>query len=38
MLWRFRLFVVGGGSLDGIDWEERRCEQRADTGDVVGAG
>src|SRR5262249_15093861 len=38
MLWRFRLFGLCVGSLDGLDRDERHCEQRADTRDVVGAG
>jgi hypothetical protein len=37
MLWRFGLFGLFGlyrGGLDGVDRDERHCEQR----DVVGAG
>jgi hypothetical protein len=37
MLWRFRLFGLCGGGLDGVDREERHCEQLADTRDIVGA-
>ena len=38
MLWRFWLFGLGVGGLDGIDWDEWYCEQLAGTRDILGAG
>jgi len=31
MLWRFQLFGLCGGGLDGVDRDEWNCEQLADT-------
>src|SRR5262249_52502705 len=36
MLWRFWVFGLCGGGLDGVDREERHCEQLAGTRDGVG--
>jgi hypothetical protein len=38
MLRRFRLFGVCGGGLDGLDRDERHCEQLADACNILGAG
>src|SRR5260370_16840902 len=38
MLWRFWLLGRGAGSFDGIDRDERHCEQLAGTSDILGAG
>ena len=38
MLWLFWLLGRGAGSFDGIDRDERHCEQLAGTSDILGAG
>ena len=38
MLWLFWLLGRGVGSFDGIDRDERHCEQLAGTRDILGAG
>ena len=38
MFWRFWLFGLGVGSLDGIDRDEWHCKQFADACDIVDAG
>src|SRR4029077_17021406 len=38
MVWLCWLLGLGVGGLDGIDWNERNCEQRADACNVLGAG
>jgi hypothetical protein len=37
MLWRFRLFGVCGGGLDGLNRDERHCEQVAEACNILGA-
>src|SRR5258706_13376519 len=38
MLWLFWLLGRGAGSFDGIDRDERHCEQLAGTSDILGPG
>src|SRR5258706_10563737 len=38
MLWLFWVLGRGAGSFDGIDRDERHCEQLAGTSDILGAG
>ena len=38
MLWLFWLLGRGAGSFDGVDRDERHCEQLAGTSDILGAG
>src|SRR5260370_38890112 len=38
MLWRFWLLGRGAGSFDGIDRDERHCEQLAGPSDILGVG